>query len=357
MRGWSARGRCSIVSNDTTTSTLASGRDSDAALPSAKLKIGQCRVTGSRVGDCSGIDVDPRHAAGDCCQQRAAVPFPAGHIEDALRLDMAPRECVAMPVLVRDLAGNSRDKALAGEFEVGGHRLEGAINQVRTLHQHASPARNFSRTGGAAWFRCRIAAPLSGTKAARYHCVPSASGSSELRHPRRWNDPKPRPVNNLLRTHALSLPKQPFAVFASFWKHRTLVLSLARRDVLGRYSGSFLGLMWSFFNPLLMLGVYTYVFGVVFKARWSPDASTGILEFAVVLFAGLLTFGIFSEIRQSRAVADDAEPRLREARGLSAGDHAVGGDVLEPLPHADQPRSCWRWSCCWAWAHCRRRGR
>jgi lipopolysaccharide transport system permease protein len=93
----------------------------------------------------------------------------------------------------------------------------------------------------------------------------------------------------------LSLPKQPFAVFDSAWKHRTLIYNLARRDVLGRYSGSFLGLMWSFFNPLLMLGVYTYVFGVVFKARWSPNESTGILEFAVVLFAGLLTFGIFSE--------------------------------------------------------------
>jgi lipopolysaccharide transport system permease protein len=93
----------------------------------------------------------------------------------------------------------------------------------------------------------------------------------------------------------LSSPRQPFAVFESFWAHRALILNLARRDVLGRYSGSFLGLMWSFFNPLLMLCVYTYVFGVVFKARWSPNESAGILEFAVVLFAGLLTFGIFSE--------------------------------------------------------------
>ncbi len=91
------------------------------------------------------------------------------------------------------------------------------------------------------------------------------------------------------------LPKQPFAVLRSFWTHRTLIYSLARRDVLGRYSGSFLGLMWSFFNPLLMLGVYTYVFGVVFKARWSATGSAGILEFAVVLFAGMLTFGVFAE--------------------------------------------------------------
>jgi len=101
-------------------------------------------------------------------------------------------------------------------------------------------------------------------------------------------------VNATLRTH-LSLPRQPFAVFATFWKHRTLIVNLARRDVLGRYSGSFLGLMWSFFNPLLMLFVYTYVFGVVFKARWTQAESSSILEFAVVLFAGLLAFGIFSE--------------------------------------------------------------
>ena len=93
----------------------------------------------------------------------------------------------------------------------------------------------------------------------------------------------------------MSLPKQPFSVFESFWKHRTLIFNLARRDVLGRYSGSFLGLMWSFFNPLLMLCVYTFVFGVEFKARWSPNESASILEFAVILFAGLLVFGIFSE--------------------------------------------------------------
>jgi lipopolysaccharide transport system permease protein len=70
--------------------------------------------------------------------------------------------------------------------------------------------------------------------------------------------------------NATSQPKQPLAVFASFWNHRTLILNLARRDVVGRYSGSMLGLLWSFFNPLLMLGVYTFVFGLVFKTRWNP---------------------------------------------------------------------------------------
>ena len=55
-----------------------------------------------------------------------------------------------------------------------------------------------------------------------------------------------------------------------------------------------MGLAWSFFNPLLMLAVYTFVFSVVFKARWNP-ASDSKMEFALVLFAGLLVFNVFSE--------------------------------------------------------------
>jgi len=52
--------------------------------------------------------------------------------------------------------------------------------------------------------------------------------------------------------------------------------------------------MWSFFNPVLMLAVYTFVFSVVFKARW-VGGSDSKAEFALVLFAGLLIFNLFSE--------------------------------------------------------------
>jgi lipopolysaccharide transport system permease protein len=69
---------------------------------------------------------------------------------------------------------------------------------------------------------------------------------------------------------------------------------MVRRDVLGRYRGSIMGLAWSFFNPLLMLAVYTFVFSVVFKARWNPESESRT-EFALVLFAGLLVFNVFSE--------------------------------------------------------------
>lgn len=63
---------------------------------------------------------------------------------------------------------------------------------------------------------------------------------------------------------------------------------------MGRYRGSLLGLLWSFFNPVLMLGVYTFVFSTVFKGRW-PGGSESKGEFALVLFSGLMMFNFFAE--------------------------------------------------------------
>ncbi len=83
-------------------------------------------------------------------------------------------------------------------------------------------------------------------------------------------------------------------MFASLWRHRALTGALIKREVIGRYRGSVLGLLWSFFNPVLMLSVYTFVFSVVLKARWNT-ASDSKTEFALVLFAGLLVFNLFSE--------------------------------------------------------------
>jgi ABC-type polysaccharide/polyol phosphate export permease len=55
-----------------------------------------------------------------------------------------------------------------------------------------------------------------------------------------------------------------------------------------------MGLLWSLIHPLVLLGLYTFVFGVVFKARWGGESSsTG--EFALVLFSGLIVFNIFAE--------------------------------------------------------------
>jgi len=68
---------------------------------------------------------------------------------------------------------------------------------------------------------------------------------------------------------------------------------MTKREVIGRYKGSVMGLMWSFFNPILMLIVYTFVFSVIFKARW--PGVTNNLEFAGILFSGLIVYSLFSE--------------------------------------------------------------
>src|SRR6266446_3610337 len=86
----------------------------------------------------------------------------------------------------------------------------------------------------------------------------------------------------------------PRALFASLWDNRELIMQLTRREVLTRYRGSILGLAWSFFNPLLMLVVYTFVFSVIFKARWGPNEES-TADFAIVVFVGMIIHGLFAE--------------------------------------------------------------
>ncbi|MBM7132353.1 ABC transporter permease [Dyella mobilis] len=69
---------------------------------------------------------------------------------------------------------------------------------------------------------------------------------------------------------------------------------MSKRDVVGRYRGSFIGLLWSFFNPLLMLMIYTFVFGYIFKSHWVGQTG-GRISFAVILFAGLNINAMFAE--------------------------------------------------------------
>jgi lipopolysaccharide transport system permease protein len=89
-------------------------------------------------------------------------------------------------------------------------------------------------------------------------------------------------------------PANPAEMVASFWRNRNLIHASAKREVLGRYRGSSLGLLWSFFNPLFMIIIYTFVFSEIFKARWSAENDSKT-EFALVLFAGLFVFNFFAE--------------------------------------------------------------
>lgn len=88
---------------------------------------------------------------------------------------------------------------------------------------------------------------------------------------------------------------QPPALLASLYRNRRLIFDLVKREVVGRYKGSTLGLLWSFFNPLLMLAVYTFMFSVVFRARWAGGSDSKV-EFALIMFTGMLMFNLFGEV-------------------------------------------------------------
>jgi len=85
-------------------------------------------------------------------------------------------------------------------------------------------------------------------------------------------------------------------MFRSLWNNRQLIWQLTRREVAARYRGSIIGVAWSFITPMLMLFVYTFVFSVVFKARWGADVNESKVDFALILFTGLIVFGLFSEM-------------------------------------------------------------
>lgn len=98
--------------------------------------------------------------------------------------------------------------------------------------------------------------------------------------------------------YLFSLLFNPLHLPRLVWKNRTLLLQLVQRNIVGRYRGSMLGLIWSFIQPLMMLCVYTFVFSVVFQARWGTtlgNMSGSRAEFAIMMFCGIAVFTIFSE--------------------------------------------------------------
>lgn len=74
-----------------------------------------------------------------------------------------------------------------------------------------------------------------------------------------------------------------------------LIWELTKRELVGRYRGSVLGILWSFFYPLLLLSVYSFVFGDILAVRWNQQPEQTTTGFALVLFAGLIAFNFYAE--------------------------------------------------------------
>ena len=85
----------------------------------------------------------------------------------------------------------------------------------------------------------------------------------------------------------------PVSLAGGLWSHRALISQFTRREFLARNRGSSLGFLWTILHPLLMLAVYTFVFAIVWNARWGGAGESQGL-FAVSVFCGLIVWEIFS---------------------------------------------------------------
>jgi lipopolysaccharide transport system permease protein len=86
----------------------------------------------------------------------------------------------------------------------------------------------------------------------------------------------------------------PFAT--DLWTHRELLWQFTLRNVELRHKGSHLGLIWSFLNPLLMLGLYVLVFGYIFGGSFGVLPNETRVDYALGIFLGLTLFHFVSEV-------------------------------------------------------------
>jgi lipopolysaccharide transport system permease protein len=89
----------------------------------------------------------------------------------------------------------------------------------------------------------------------------------------------------------MTLTREPFVVLAH---HRRLTMELAKREITDRYSGQFLGILWAIGHPLIMIAVYVFVFGGVFKIRIGGTAEMP-LDYITYLLSGVIPWLAFQE--------------------------------------------------------------
>ena len=78
-----------------------------------------------------------------------------------------------------------------------------------------------------------------------------------------------------------------------------LIYSFAKRELVGRYKGSALGIAWAVLTPVVMIAIFTFIFAGIFGARFGASASHW--DYALYLFCGLLPWTMFQESLQQSA--------------------------------------------------------
>jgi len=90
------------------------------------------------------------------------------------------------------------------------------------------------------------------------------------------------------------------AVWQPLWQlpgRLELILSLARRELVARYKGSVLGIVWAIITPVVMIAIFTFIFAGIFNARFGSRGTPW--DYALYLFCGLLPWTMFQETLQT----------------------------------------------------------
>lgn len=82
------------------------------------------------------------------------------------------------------------------------------------------------------------------------------------------------------------------------FRHRILIVTFARRILKMRFLASALGVFWIIATPIMLLIVYTFVFGFIFKPQWEVLTEKNV-SYVLFLFTGLTVYWIFAEIINS----------------------------------------------------------
>jgi homopolymeric O-antigen transport system permease protein len=91
-------------------------------------------------------------------------------------------------------------------------------------------------------------------------------------------------------------------VWQALWQlpsRAELIFSFAKRELLGRYKGSALGIAWAVLTPVVMIAIFTFIFAGIFGARFGANDSHW--DYALYLFCGLLPWTMFQESMQQSA--------------------------------------------------------
>ncbi|HXA14696.1 MAG TPA: ABC transporter permease [Opitutaceae bacterium] len=97
---------------------------------------------------------------------------------------------------------------------------------------------------------------------------------------------------------------------ADFARKRDLWWQFTVRAVEMRHRGSYLGIIWSVLNPLLMLGLYMFIFGLIFPNKFGVLPKETPVDFALALFLGLLLFNVIAETLGVAPTLIVAQPNL-----------------------------------------------